>query len=88
MKPTQTVTNISNQLPTYCYKGTNILGHVSNISWNTRFEFFIKSLFFYGLLKFKIHKQERLVENNANTKKLPTYCNKGTNILGLVSNIS
>ena len=52
MKQTQKVTNIASQLPTYCDKGTNKLGQVTNISKNTRFAFFFKSMFMEELLKF------------------------------------
>ena len=52
MKPTQKVTNIASQLPTYCDQGTNNLEHVTNTSRNARFAFFFKSIFFEELLKF------------------------------------
>ena len=52
MKSTQNVTNITSQLPTYCDKGTNILGLVANISCNTRFALFLKYMFLYELVKF------------------------------------
>ena len=68
MKPTQKVTNISSQLPTYCDKGTNILGHVTNISRNTGYALFFNFMSLYELLIFENKKQERLVENEANTK--------------------
>ena len=51
MNPTQKVTNISCQLPTCCDKGTNKSGQVTNISRNTRFVFFFKSMFLKEVLK-------------------------------------
>ena len=50
MKPTQKGTNIVSQLPTYCDKVTNKLGQVTNISRNTIFAYFFKSMFLEELL--------------------------------------
>ena len=52
MMAAQKVTNIASQLLTYCDKGTNILGQIINISYNTRFALFLKSIFLYELVKF------------------------------------
>ena len=52
MKPTQKVINIASQLPTFCDKHTNNVDQVTNISCNTRFALFFKSIFLYELLKF------------------------------------
>ena len=52
MKPTQRVINIASKLKIYCDKSTNNLGQVTNISCDTRFVYFIKSIFLYELLKF------------------------------------
>ena len=51
MKPTQKGTNIISQLPTYCDKGTNNLGQLTNIYMNTKFAYFFKSMFLEDLLK-------------------------------------
>ena len=80
MKQTQKVTNIASQLPTYCDKGTNNLGQVTNMSYNTRFALLFESMFLYELLKFSNHKQERLIENEANSKSYER-CQSVTNIL-------
>ena len=52
MKPTLKVTNTVSQLPIYYDKGTNKLGQITNISRNTGFAFFFKSIFLEELLKF------------------------------------
>ena len=52
MNLTKKVTNIASELPTYCDKGTNNLAQDANISYNTRFTFFFKPIFFEELLKF------------------------------------
>ena len=52
MNPTQKVTNIACQLPTYCDKGTNKMDQVTNKSKNTRFAYFFKYMFLEELLKF------------------------------------
>ena len=51
MKPTKKSTNIANQLPTYCGKGTNKLGRFTNIYRNTRFAYIFKSMSLEELLK-------------------------------------
>ena len=66
MKPTQKVTNIASQLPTYCDKSTNNLEQVTNISRSTIFTFLFKSTFLEELLKSQTQKQERSTENEAN----------------------
>ena len=43
-KPTKKDTNIATQLLTYYDKSTNKLGQITNISRNTRFAFFFKSM--------------------------------------------
>ena len=88
MKPKQKVTNIVSLLPTYCDKGTNILGYVTTISWNTRFALFFKFMFLYELWKFYNPKTGAFDWKRSEHKKLPTHCDKGTNILGQVANIS
>ena len=52
MKPTQKVTNIASQLPTYCNKKINKLVQVTNISKIIRFAFLLKSMIVEKLLKF------------------------------------
>ena len=59
MKATQKVTNIASQLLTYCDKGTNKLDKVTNLSKNTRFAFFFKSIFLEELRKFSNPKKRR-----------------------------
>ena len=58
MKPTQKVTNIVSQLPTYCDQGTNNSEQVTNTSKNAKFAFFFKSMLLEELLKFS-HSQKR-----------------------------
>ena len=65
MKPTQKVFNIVSHLPTYYDKGTNKLGQVINLSKNTGFAFFFKSIFLEELLKFSYLKKERFIKNEA-----------------------
>ena len=77
MNPTQKVTNISCQLPTYCDKGINKLGQVTNIFRNTRFIFFFKSMFLKDVLKFS-NPQKKSVK----LKMKPTQ--KVTNITSLL----
>ena len=52
MKFTQKVTCIASQLQTYYDKSINNLGQLNNISFNTRFALFLKSILLYELLKF------------------------------------
>ena len=42
---------LAGQLPTYCDEDTNNLGQITNISYNTRFAMFFKSMFLYKFLK-------------------------------------
>ena len=64
-KRTQKVFNIVSHLPTYYDKGTNKLGQVINLSKNTGFAFFFKSIFLEELLKFSYLKKERFIKNEA-----------------------
>ena len=88
MKPTQKVTNTASQLPAYFDKGTNILGKVTNASFNTIYVIvgineILKPTNKSVQLKMK---STQKVTNTAT--QLPTYYHKGTNILGRVPNIS
>ena len=94
MKATQNVTNILYQLSTYCDKGTNNLGQVTNIC-DTRFAYFIKSMFLYELLKFSRCTNKSVWIKMKPTKKVTniasqfrTYFDQGANNLAQVINIS
>ena len=95
MKPTQKVTNVSNQLPTYYDKDTNILEHVTSISRNNGFYFVLQIYVFLQMIKilksknksvsFKIKLTQKFIEI---ASQLQIFYDKGTNILGHVTNIS
>ena len=52
LKRNEKVTKIVSQLPIYCDKGTNNLTQDADISYNTRYAFFFKPMYFVDFLKF------------------------------------
>ena len=66
MKPTQEVTNIAGQLPTYCLKGTNKLGQLPTYP-GTLDLFSSSNIYFWrNYYNSQTHKQQLLVEIEAN----------------------
>ena len=72
-KRTEKVTNIVCQLLTYFDKRINNSAQDANMSCNTKFVFFFKAMVLEKLLNFQTHKQGRLVQNEANSKKYQHY---------------